>query len=153
MNEHDFEVLYRKDPGYIRANANLPGTLVLPVAQLEAIADHMDNTRHALEARYGADKDNLDAFWMPWGVTANANPVGQIIQPYQQLSRAESMKGSEQVVRGFQGYKPPLVEGVNESPNLTPRQSGPAGTTVVIQQVTREAKKGPPKWGGLAGGR
>lgn len=131
----DFETLYSDEPGKIRANANLPGQLVYCVTKLSNHAEYMERSRAALEKQYpGYDKEHLHDLacqaapcgkwnWRDFGIPDGWNPVKELITPYCQFSRAEAMKGSEQVVRSFQGARGSTMEGVGIAPDLTPRVS------------------------------
>lgn len=133
-DERDFDILYRDSPVHVRSNANLPGHLVYTLTKLTNHADYLEATREALEEIYpGTD-------WKQFSLPTGFNPVRELVTPYAQYSRAEAMKGSEQVVRGFQGNKPSEMEGVGGSPNLLPRQNG-GGSVVLIQNMAKEAKK------------
>lgn len=132
----DFEVLYSDDDGKIRANANLPGQLVYLVTKLTNHAAYMEKSRAALEKEHpGYEKEHEHAAacadektpcgkwnWRDYGIPDGWNPVKDLITPYCQFSRAEAMKGSEQVVRSFQGSNDTSLEGVGLAPDLTPRQ-------------------------------
>lgn len=146
-------VLYGETPGQIRANANLPGHFIYPLARLELHAEYMERMRTEIEKmmenqhRHGelcySDGEcwevdgetfrlskglicdiptiqRIPRTWQEAGMAPGHNPVRDFITPYSQFSRAESMKGSEQVVRGFQGFQPEGVEGIGE-PNLAPK--------------------------------
>jgi len=135
-DQHDFEVLYRNTPEHIRSNANLPGQFVFPVSSLEMEADGADEFRALLEAEYPGYGDKWH--WKDFGIPENYNPLKVFITPYLQISRADGMKGSEQVVRGFQGFQPNEFEGIGQ-PSLMPKAG--AGPTVVIQNGVRELKE------------
>lgn len=129
----DFDVLYGSEPGHVRSNANLPGHFVYPITRMQTHADSMDEFRTEIEKAEPGD-------WQAWNVAADANPVKKFITPYSQFSRAEQMKGSEQVVRGFQSNTQPQMEGLG-TPSLQPRM-GPS-PVVVIQNGVKEVKRGP----------
>jgi len=103
---------------------------------------------------YGHDEEctegcRLHWTWQDWGIPEEFNPLKIFITPYLQISRADSMKGSEQVVRGFAGFRPPEFDSLG-NPNLMPKQ-GQNGTTVIVQNGQRavgEVRKG---WRGLMG--
>lgn len=114
LAERDFDVLYDEAPGHIRSNANLPGHFIYPLTRLSNHAEYMESLKETLEEMHP------ETDWQDYGMPNSYNPVGNFVLPYSQFSRAESMKGSEQVVRGFQGFQPEGVEGIGE-PNLAPK--------------------------------
>lgn len=155
----DFEVLYKETAAHVRANANLPGQGIYPITELSRLADEADAWYEELEQAYpgyaspgehthgqgctgppGFKSCGKWSWSQDFGVPERYNPLRGFCLPYLQASRAEAMKGSEQVVRGFAAASPFLgSEGVGESPNLLPRQ--PQGTMVVIQNGMKEAKE------------
>lgn len=159
----DFEALYSQEPGKVRANANLPGQLVLPVNRLTVHAHGMEKWRQAIEDAnpgydpmhihetacefrtgiFGAESKCGKWNWKDWRNPEDYNPTHEFVTPYLQLSRAEAMKGSEQVVRSFQGGRPADIEGVGIAPDLAPKHHGPAPVTLVVaaQQGVNGAKK------------
>jgi hypothetical protein len=150
MVEHDFEVLYKNEPSHIRANANLPGHLVYTLTKLNNHAEFMENLRKALEntnegySPFGDTvlKVNIQELWRweDYGIPETLNPVRDLIEPYSQFSRAESMKGSEQVVRGFAGFRPEGELNDQGEPNLMPKNTA-QGTTVIVQNGMKELKQ------------
>lgn len=146
----DFDVLYQNTPGHIRSNANLPGHFVFAVSSLEMEADDVEQERAMLEKAYpgyDAEHKHVDCGddcrvwnWRDYGIPEEYNPLKVFIEPYLQISRAEGMKGSEQVVRGFNSQNQPMMEGLG-TPSLQPRM-GPS-PVVVIQNGVKEVKRGP----------
>jgi hypothetical protein len=156
MANPDFEALYSSDPGKIRANANLPGHLVYCVTKLTNHASLLQATRAALEKEFPGygHKETCQPIctehwtWRDFGVPDGWNPTLELITPYLQYSRAEAMKGSEQVVRSFQGARATDLEGVGLAPDLTPRQrqdARPAPMVIVaahgLSNGVKEAKE------------
>lgn len=129
----DFDVFYQEKPVHIRSNANLPGSYVYPMTRMQTHADFMDEFRALIEKSEPGD-------WKDWNISPGANPVKNFIAPYSQFSRAEGMKGSEQVVRGFNSQNQPMMEGLG-TPSLQPRMS--PSPVVVIQNGVKEVKRGP----------
>lgn len=91
----------------------------------------MDQFRTAIEKAEAGD-------WDSWNIAEGANPVGEMMVPYGQYSRAEGMKGSEQTVRINPAAQQQL-QGMG-NPNLTP-SPGLGGPVVVIQNGMRELKE------------
>lgn len=168
MPEQDFEVLFKETPAHVRANANLPGQFVYTTTSMTSHSDLVQRNRTMFEEAFpGYDPSHVHETcvktprayrgmyawfwtcghwnWHDFGIPEDGDPVGTFITPYLQISRAEGMKGSEQVTRGFMGNRPgPVIEGVGESPNLYP-QSTPGQAQVIIQngvQDYKRAKKG-----------
>jgi hypothetical protein len=155
MPERDFEILYRATPEHRRGNSNLPGHFVYPVTRLEGHADYRDRQRKACETFYpGFDPAHVHAAvcdiggrlscnkwsWLDYGIPNEYNPVREFIAPYEQLSRAEGMKGSNQVALGFQTLQQQEAIDMGKTPSLTPRPG--AGTpTVIINNGTRAVKE------------
>lgn len=156
--EKDFDVLYKETPAHVRANANLPGQGIYPITELSRLAQEAEDWYDELEKAYpgytspaehthGAECLGLPgsrscgkwSWSQDFGIQERYNPLRGFCLPYLQASRAEAMKGSEQVVRGFASVQPLGSDGVGESPNLLPRQ--PQGTMVVIQNGMKEARE------------
>lgn len=137
--DRDFEILYGSKPEYLRPNSNLPGRFVYTLTRLTNHADFMDKIRESLEGKYPGFGTTWD--WTDYGIPNDFNPVREFVTPYSQFSRAEGMKGSEQVVRGFAGPQAiPMMEGVGQEPNLLPRPTNNV-PMVIIQNGAKEVKK------------
>ena len=80
------------------------------------------------------------------------NPLRDYTSTYLQLSRADSMKGSEQTVRGFQAAHNLGVDIDGTQPNLTPSlpMSRNDRDVRIVVGTANEAKR---SWRGLRGGR
>lgn len=136
----DFAVLYEKTPEHVRSNANLPGQFVFPIASLEMEADSADNYRELMEQEHPGYGETWS--WKDFGIPEAYNPLKVFITPYLQISRADGMKGSEQVVRGFQAFQPQGIDAIGQ-PSLMPKSTN--GTTVIVQNgkaAVNEVRKG-----------
>lgn len=132
LNEPDFKVFYSDQPGHIRANANLPPEFVWTLTRLTTHAVAMDQYRLAIEKAEPGD-------WDVWNISPNANPVGLMLEPYGQYSRADSLKGSEQVVRTANGNQQAGLQGMG-NPNLLPNSPN-GGPVIMIQNGMKEVKE------------
>jgi len=133
-NERAWEALY--DTKRLRPNANIEGALVVALAGLSAEADELRRYAELL------------------GITDPQNPLDAFLGPYLELTRAISMKGSEQVVRSFGGWHKDDPEGVGLAPNLRPRgpqdmrQNGAIYLAVQgSTEAVKDANKGRRKFG------
>lgn len=140
MPERDFDVLYQETPIHVRGNANLPGRFVYHINTLEFIMKDLDKNRELLERAYPGY--GTDWTWRDFGLTdEDHNPLRDYTNTYLQLSRSEAMKGSEQVVRGFQSNLHGDVEGVGVEPNLNPSATKNGTTVQVYTTASQDAKR------------
>lgn len=108
----DFEVLYNNEPERIRRNANLIGEVIPILTGIELDGLQAEREAHLLALEYPEGSDERK--WL----LAYRDPWAEYAQNYLQMSRAEDMKGSEQVVRAFMGMQQRIFEESGLTPNL-----------------------------------